>query len=193
MAFSEQTTLVFGLCCETAMHLDVEVEAAHAECEARCVSPSCFSLFVLFCIYDVNIVGAFRVRNVPPDTPATTPVSIMHSLITLHLKHVHLLEDHDADCAVLCQHKLQPTDAQAHKMDGCATADALRQAICTAEDCMTRAEHTAALAEQDVRFLKALNVHSPLDCLASLSSEKLIILHKQTSYMSEEAVQAQVT
>src|SRR6266851_5175735 len=111
MAFSEQTTLVFGLCCETAMHLDVEVEAAHAECEARCVSPSCFSLFVSFCIYDANVMGAFRARNVLPDTPTMTPISITHSLTVLRLEHVHLLEDHGADHAVLCQHKLQPADA----------------------------------------------------------------------------------
>ncbi len=32
MAFSEQMTLAFGLRRETAVHLDVEVEAAHAEC-----------------------------------------------------------------------------------------------------------------------------------------------------------------
>ena len=102
MAFSEQTTLAFGLHCETAVCLDVEVEAAHVEHKVWCVSPSCFSLFVLFCIYDVNIVGAFRVRNVPPDTPATTPVLITHSLTTLCLEHAHLLKDYSADCVALC-------------------------------------------------------------------------------------------
>jgi len=173
--------------------LDVEVEAAHVEHKVWCVSPSCFSLFVLFCIYDVNIVGAFRVRNVPPDTPATTPVSIMHSLTALCLEHAHLLEDHGADRAALCQHELQPADAQAHKVDGRTTADALLQAIRAAEDCPMRAECTAALTEWDVGFLKALNIHSPLDCLVSLSSGKLIILHEQMSYTSEEAMQAQVT
>jgi hypothetical protein len=63
MAFSYQMTLAFGLHRKTVVRLDAEVEAARAEREARCVSPSCFSLFVSFCIYDVNVMGAFRAKR----------------------------------------------------------------------------------------------------------------------------------
>jgi mitotic spindle assembly checkpoint protein MAD1 len=115
-------------------------------------------------------MGAFRTRNAAPDTPAATPVSITQSLSALRLEHAHLLEEHGADRAALRQREAELTDAQAREVDARATADALLQATRAAEDRATRAERTAALAEREVGFLKTLNVRSPLDCLASLSS-----------------------
>ena len=62
------------------------------------------------------------------------------------------------------------THRRARRMPAQLAGDALLQATRAAEDRTTRAERTAALAEQEVGFPKALNVRSPLDCLASLSS-----------------------
>jgi mitotic spindle assembly checkpoint protein MAD1 len=115
-------------------------------------------------------VGAFRARNAAPETPAATPVSITQSLSALRLEHGHLLEEHGADRAALRQCEAELADVQAREVDARATADALLQATRATEDHATRAERTAALAEREVGFLKALNVRSPLDCLASLSS-----------------------
>ena len=115
-------------------------------------------------------MGAFRARNVVPDTPAATPVSITQSLSALRLEHAHLLEEHGADRAALRQREAELADVQAREVDARATADALLQATRAAEDRATRVERTAALAEREVGFLKALNVRSPLYCLACLSS-----------------------
>ena len=71
---------------------------------------------------------------------------------------------------MLCQREAVLVDAQAREVDARATADALLQATRAAEDRATRVERTAALAEREVGFLKALNVRSPLDCLACLPS-----------------------
>ena len=73
--------------------------------------------------------------------------------------------------AALSEREAELADAPAREVDAHATIDALLQATRAAEDRMTRAEHTTALAEKwEVGSLKALNVRSPLDCLASLSS-----------------------
>jgi mitotic spindle assembly checkpoint protein MAD1 len=158
---------------ETVVRLEAEVEAARAEREAWCVSPSCFPLFLSFCIYGANVIGAFRARNAVPETPAATPVSITQSLSALRVEHGNLLEEHGAGCAVLRQREAELADAQAHKVNTRVTADAHLphlQATRAAEDRATRAERTAALAEREVGFLNALNVHPPIDCLKSLSS-----------------------
>jgi len=155
---------------ETVVRLEVEVEAARAEREAWCVSASCVSLFLQFCIYGANVMGAFRARNAAPETPAASPVSITQSLSALRLEHAHLLEEHGADRAALRQREAELADVQAREVDACATADALLRATRAAEDRATRAERTGAPAEREVGFLKALNVRSPLDCLTSLSS-----------------------
>ena len=115
-------------------------------------------------------MGTSKARNVAPNTLTATPILITQSLSTLCLKHAHLLREHHADSAAPSQRKAEVADAQACEVDACATGDALLQATRAAEDHMIRAEHTAALAEQEVRFPKALNVCSPLDCLVSLSS-----------------------
>jgi hypothetical protein len=132
-----------------------------------------FPSFFRFCIYDANVMGAFRARNAAPETPAATPVSITESLSALRVEHVHLLEEHGAGCAALRQREAELADAQAREMDARATANAHLphlQVTCAAEDRATRAERTAALAEREVGFGNALNVRSPLDCLKSLSS-----------------------
>ena len=116
-----------------------------------------------FCIYGVNVIGAFRESNAAPKTPAMTPVSITWSLSALRLEHAYPLEEHSAGSTVLSQHKVELANAQVREVDAHATADALLQATCTVEDHTMRAEHTATLAEWEVRFLKALNVHSSLD------------------------------
>ena len=149
----------------TVGRLEVEVEAVRAECKASYVSP-----FFRFHISGVNLMGAFRVRNAAPETPAATPVSITQSLSTLRLEHGHLLEEHGADRAALRQCEAELADVQAREVDSRATADALLQATRATEDHATRAERTAALAEREVGFLNALNVRSPVDCLKSLSS-----------------------
>jgi len=115
-------------------------------------------------------MGTSKARNVAPDTPAATTVSITQSLSALRLKHAHLLGERHADGAAPSQREAEVADAQAREVDARATGDALLQATRAAEDRTTRAERTAALAEQEVGFPKALNVRSPLDCLASLSS-----------------------
>ena len=99
-----------------------------------------------------------------------TPVSITRSLSALRLDHAYYLEEHSAGGAALSQRDAELADAQVREVDACATADALLQATRTVEDLATRAERTAALAEREVGFLKVLNVRSPLDCMASLSS-----------------------
>ena len=79
------------------------------------------------------------------------PVSITQSLSALHLEHAHLLEEHSADCATLCQREVELADVQACEVDARATADAFLQATRAVGD---RAERIAALAEQEVGFLK---------------------------------------
>jgi mitotic spindle assembly checkpoint protein MAD1 len=117
--------------------------------------------FPSFSISPVSLMGTFTARNVAPDTPAATPVSITQSLSALRLKHAHLLGEHGADGAALNQREAEVADAQAREVDACATGDALLQATCAAEDRTTRAKHTAALAEREVVCLKALNVRPP--------------------------------
>jgi mitotic spindle assembly checkpoint protein MAD1 len=156
---------------DIVMRLEAEVEAARAEREAWCVSP--------FLFFPLSFVFVFMVRTSwvhlgretrRPETPATTPVSITQSLSALRLEHAHLLEEHGAGCAVLHRREAELADVQAREVDARATADALLQTTRAAEDRATRAERTAALAEREVGFLNALNVRSPLDCLACLSS-----------------------
>ncbi len=106
-----------------------------------------------------------RPRHLP--RPPSRP---RRACTALHLEHAHLLEEHGADRAALRQREAELADVQAREVDARATADALLQATRAAEDRATRAERTAALAEREVGFLKALNVRSPLDCLTSLSS-----------------------
>jgi hypothetical protein len=114
-----------------------------------------------FNIPRTNLVNASRAKNVVPETPSTTPVSITQSLSTLRLEHAHLLEEHGADRATLRQREAELADTQAREVDARATVDTLIQATRTAEDRAARAERTAALAEREVGFLKALNVRSP--------------------------------
>ena len=101
-----------------------------------------------------------RARKAVPETPSTTPVSITQSLSTLRLEHAHLLEEHGADRATMRQREAELADAQAREVDARATVDTLLQTTRTAEDRAARAERTAALAEREVGFLKALNVRS---------------------------------
>ena len=61
-------------------------------------------------------------------------------------------------------------DVEAREVDARATADALLQATCAAEDRATRALRSAALAEREIGFLKSLNVRSPHGYSVSLSS-----------------------
>jgi len=82
------------------------------------------------------------------------PVSITQSLSALHLEHAHLLEEHSADRVTLCQREVELADVQACEVDAHTTANAFLQATCTMGDRATQAEHIAALAEQEVGFLK---------------------------------------
>jgi mitotic spindle assembly checkpoint protein MAD1 len=102
-----------------------------------------------------------------PETPSATPVSITQSLSTLRLEHAHLMEEHGADRATLRQREAELADVQAREVDARATADTLLQATRAAEDRAARAERTAALAEREVGFLKALNVRSLHVCFMS--------------------------
>ena len=120
--------------------------------------PSFF--FSMLYRFDANFVVAFRAKKAVPETPAATPVSITQSLSTLRLEHAHLLEEHGADRATLRQREAELAEVQAREVDARATADALIQATRAAEERATRAERTAALAEREVGFLKALNVCS---------------------------------
>jgi mitotic spindle assembly checkpoint protein MAD1 len=108
-----------------------------------------------------------RARNAVPETPSATPVSITQSLSSLRLEHAHLLEAHGADRATLRQREAELADVQAREVDARATADTLLQATRAAEDRAARAERTAALAEREVGFLKALNVRSLYVCFMS--------------------------
>ena len=108
--------------------------------------------------FGANLVEAFRAKNAVPETAAATPVSITQSLSALRLEHAHLLEEHGADRAVLRQREAELAEVQTREVDARATADALLQATRAAEERATRAERTAALAEREVGFLKALNV-----------------------------------
>ena len=150
---------------ETVVRLLGKVEAARAEREAWCVSP-----FIRLRISGVNLMGGIRARNAVSETPTTTPISITQSLSALHLEHAHLLEEHSAGRPALRQREAELADVQAREVDARATADALLQTTRAAEDRATRAKRTAALAEREVGFPKALNVRSPLDCLACLPS-----------------------
>ena len=143
-------------------HFEAEIEAARAEGEARCLLSFVF-------VFPVR-TSSVHLRNVAPETPAAIAVSIPQSLSALGVEHTHLLEEHGADRAALRQRSAELAGAQAREVDARGTADALLQATRAAEDRATRAERTAALAEREVGFLKTLNVRSPLDCLASLSS-----------------------
>jgi len=106
------------------------------------------------------------------------------------VEHAHLLEEHGADTATLCQREAELAAVQAREVDARATADAPLQATHATEDRATRDKCTAALARREVGFLTALNVRSPLDYSLSLSSlGSWSICHEQTSYASEEAVQ----
>ena len=86
------------------------------------------------------------------------------------MEHAHLLGEHGADSATLCQREAELADVQAREVDARGTADALLQATRAAKDRATRASRIAVLAEREVGFLKALNVCSPLDYSVSLSS-----------------------
>jgi len=66
-------------------------------------------------------MGTFRARNVAPDTPAATPVSITQSLSALRLKHAHLLGERHADGAAPSQREAEVADAQAREADARAT------------------------------------------------------------------------
>jgi mitotic spindle assembly checkpoint protein MAD1 len=111
-----------------------------------------------------------------------TLVSITQSLSALHVEHAYLLEEHGAGHAALRQREAELADVQTREVDACATADALLQATRAAEDRATRAERIAALADREVRFLKALNVRLPLDYSLSLSPlGSRFICHEQTS------------
>jgi hypothetical protein len=92
-----------------------------------------------------------------PKTPSATPVSIMHSRSALRLEH-------GTDRAALRLCEVELADAHAREVDVCATAGTLLQASRAAEDRASKAERTAALAEREVGFLKALNVRFPPCC-----------------------------
>ena len=115
-------------------------------------------------------MGTVRERNVAPETPAATPVSITRSLSALRLEDAYPLEEHSVGGVALSQREAELGDAQVREVDARATANALLQATRTVEDRATRAGRTAALAEREVGFLKVLDVRSPLYCMASLSS-----------------------
>ncbi|KAI0294902.1 mitotic checkpoint protein-domain-containing protein [Multifurca ochricompacta] len=117
---------------ETVVRLEAEVQAARAEREAW-------------------------VRNVVPETPSSTPITITQSLSALRLEHAHLLEDHGADRAALRQREAELAEAQAREVDARAAADAFLQSTRAAEERAMRAERTATLAEREVGFLQALN------------------------------------
>jgi len=135
--------------------------------------------FSIFLRFRANFVEAFRAKNAVPETPAATPVSITQSLSALRLEHVHLLEEHGVHRTALRQREAELAEVQAREVDARATTDAFLHASRAAEERATRAERTAALAEREVAFLKALNVcsRSPLGCfVVSFSSRTLIHL-----------------
>ena len=145
---------------ETVVRLEAEVGAARAEREAWCA----VLFFFMILRFGANFVETFRAKNAVPETPAATPVSITQSLSALRLEHAHLLEEHGAHRTALRHREAELAEIQAREVDARATADAFLQASRAAEERATRAERTAALAEREVAFLKALNVcsRSPL-------------------------------
>jgi mitotic spindle assembly checkpoint protein MAD1 len=130
----ENNTLKYGVASADELHKTIvrlkgKVEVMHMEHKVWCVFP-----FIHLCISSVSLMGSIRVRNAVSETPTVTPVSITQSMSMLHVEHMHLLEEHSADCAVLHQHESGLTDVQAHEVDAHATADAFLQAIHAAED-----------------------------------------------------------
>ena len=100
------------------MHLEAEVEAARAECQAWSAFPS-FSVCFTVLHFGANFVEVFRANIAVPETP----ISITQRLSALRLEQAHLLEGHGADRTALCQCEAELAEVLAREVEMQATAN----------------------------------------------------------------------